>query len=794
VSGALGWLSPLDRKAMRQLWRTRGQSLAIALVIACGVATFLMSQGVLRSLSDTRTAYYERYGFPDIWAPVVRAPQRLLGRIRALPGVARAEGRIAAGVLIDVPGTSEPISGRAISLPDLRDPALNRLHLRHGRRPAPFRDDEVVIAESFALAHDLAPGARIRATLHGAQRELQVVGVALSPEFVFTIAPGELAPDRKRFGVIWMNESALGAAFMMDGAFNEAVLGLTREANENDLLAALDRLLEPYGSTGAYGRGEHVSDRFLVSELDQMRTTAIVMPTIFLGVAAFLLNIVVSRTIETEREQIGLLKAFGYGNAAVAAHYGKIVMLTVSIGVGLGWYLGFRMGRGLAGLYTENFRFPFLLFRLDADLIAISSLIAVGAAALGVAVAVGRAARLTPAVAMQPPAPPDFSQSAVGSGGDRAWLDQPSRMILRQLLRRPGRALLTMIGIAAAVAILVLPRFQLDAINYMIEVSFEVADRQDLSVTFVEPLAVKTLYEMREMEGVIIAEPFRAVSVRMTKGHRSERQGLVGLRPGTQLSRPVDAQLRPISPPAFGLLLSERLAQELDAEPGDMIALEVLEGRRARLDVPVAGIAETFIGSPAYMEIGALNRALDEGMLVSGAYLKIDLDRRQEIYRALKEMPAVAGVALRRESRAAFQKTMDDNMGPYMGIMTIFSCLIAIGVVYNSARISLAERARELASLRVLGFYRAEVAYILLGELGVLTLLALPIGMGLGYLLCAYLVASFSNELYQIPLVIRPSSYGWAASVVLSASVATGVLVARNLARLDLVSALKTRE
>jgi putative ABC transport system permease protein len=367
-------------------------------------------------------------------------------------------------------------------------------------------------------------------------------------------------------------------------------------------------------------------------------------------------------------------------------------------------------------------------------------------------------------------------------------------MIVRQLIRRPGRAAATTVGIACAVAILVLPRFQIDAIEYLIEVSFGVADRQDLSVTFVEPRSAKTLYELRRIEGVVAAEPFRSVPVRMTHGHLAKRRGLLGLVRGARLSRPIDSALRPIAPPESGVLLSEQLARDLEAQPGDRIGVEVLEGKRPRLVVPVAGVAETFIGSPAYMEIGALNRTLDQGLVVSGAHLRIDPERRQTVYRALKDMPAVAGVTLRQESRAAFTQTMEENVGTFTGILTLFSCLVAVGVVYNSARISLAERSRDLASLRVLGFTQGEVAYILLGELALLTLLALPIGGALGYLLCWYMVTAFSSDMYQIPLVIHPASYGWAASVVLGAAVVTGFLVARNIARLDLVAALKTRE
>lgn len=787
-------VEPLDRKVLRDLWRSWGQVLAIALVIACGIALFIMSNGMVRSLEETRRAYYERYRFAEIFAPVKRAPEALVDDIAALPGVEAAEGRISSSVLIDLPNVAEPIRGAAVSLPDDRAPRLNRVFLRQGRMLEPRRGDEILLSEPFARAHGLEPGDTLATTMNGAKRDLRIVGLALSPEFIYNIAPGEFVPDDARFGVIWMGTEALSAAFDLEGAFNSAILGLGPNADPSEIIDDLDRLLKRYGGTGAFEQDDQISHKFVSGELDQLRTMGNILPPIFLGVAAFLLNIVVSRMIEREREQIGLLRAFGYSVPAIIAHYGKYVFVMALSGGILGCGTGIWLGRGLAEIYLQFFNFPFLIFQAGADLVAIGMLVAVGSAALAIAFAVFRILRLSPAVAMRPPTPMDYSSAFAEPPWIKRSVDQPSRMIVRRIVRQPVRAALAILGLAAATGLLVVGRFNFDAIETMIDVNFNIADRQDLTVTFAEPREDRVIHELASLNGVLIAEPFRSVSVRMVSGVVKKRQGLTGLIPGSRLSRPIDGDRRQIALPRHGVLLSTSLAEELGVAPGDLLTVEVLEGRQPVVSIPVTGIAEAFVGTPAYMRLDKLNEALGDGPQISGAYLQVDPSRSDEIYGLLKDRPFVAGVAVRDSTRRGLEILLDENLGTTTLINTIFAALIAIGVVYNGARVALSERRRELASLRVLGFTRGETSYVLLGELAVITLIALPLGLAFGYGLAWYLTLSFSTDLYRIPLSISTATLGYAVLVVTVASLVTGALVNRDVNRLDMVSALKTRE
>lgn len=789
------FLHPLDRKLLRELWRIRGQALAIAAVIGGGVAVLVMMYGMLASLESTRAAYYERYRLADVWAPVKRAPERLRADLERLPGVAAVDTRIFVDVTLDVPGMAEPATGRMISLPRHGRPAINDLVLRAGRWPDPDRAEEVLANEAFMQAHGYGPGARVAAVINGRKRELVVTGIVLSPEFVYAIAPGELVPDNRRFGVVWMQRKALAAAFDLDGAFNEALFRLLPGASLDEVIARADALLARYGGVGAFGRADQVSDAFVSSEISQLRNFGAVAPPIFLAVAAFLLNVVIGRMVDTEREQIGLLKAFGYSNASVAVHYLKLAGVLAVLGVALGLAGGAWMGRGMAGMYAEYFKFPFLHYRADPGVFAAGAAVSLMAALAGTLGAVRRAAVLPPAVAMRPAPPVRYTKSLLERLFPDAGTDQPTRMILRHIARWPLRAGLTVTGMALAVGLLIGSSFALDSMEYMIEVNFFEAERQSMTLTFEEPRHFDAVRAAAGLPGVLAVEPFRAVPVRLRNGHLHKKLALRGLVARPRIARVLDAETRPVPPPEGGLLLSAYLARLLGVTVGDEVMVEVLEGRRPRVRVPVVQVIQSYIGLNAYMRLDALNRLMREGHVVTGAYLVHDPRAQDALYRAVKDTPAISGVTLQREAVRIFRETVSENFTTMVFFNVLFAGFIAVGVVYNAARISLSERARELASLRVLGFTRGEVAYILLGELALLTVVAIGPGCLIGYGLAQLIGAlGLETDLYQIPVIIDPSTYGLAIAVVVSAAMASAAIVGRRVARLDLVSVLKTRD
>lgn len=787
-------MKALDRKLWRDLWQMKSQALAIALVVACGVGTYIMFLTTLGALRATQDSYYRDYRFAEVFASLKRAPQGLRQRLQGIDGVDQVETRVVAQVRLNMPDFAEPVTALMVSASDGGRHGLNALHLRVGRLPVATRSDEVVIGSAFAKAHGLQLGARFDAILNGRRQALSVVGVALSPEFIQQMRPGSVFPDYKRFGVMWMGRNALAQAYDMEGAFNDLGLSLRPGADSQAVIDRADELLKPYGGLGAYARKDQLSHRFLTQELDQLGTMARMFPVMFMGIAAFLLNVVIGRLVAMQREQIATLKAFGYSNLAVLWHYLRMVSVIVGLGMVGGVALGAWLGRELSDIYTEFYHFPYLLFSLQPRTVLEAALASSLAAGAGTVFAVWRAASLRPAQAMRPEPPARFHESWVEQLGLKRWLSQPARMIIRNIQRRSLKSALTVLGIAMACGMILTGLFQRDTVSYMVNVQFGMAQREDLSVTFTEPSTYRARFDLLGLPGVQHVEVFRAVPVRLKHGSHSYRTGIRGVEPGGDIARLLDADLRPVALPSEGILLTDYLAKLLDLRVGDRLTVEVLEGNRPVREVTVVGLVREYLGVSGYMSLSALNRFMQEGPTISGAYLSVDHAQLAGLYTRLKGMPRVAALAERMQEIRNFNRVMEETMLFFTYVATIFAVIIAFGVIYNSARIALTERGRELASLRVLGFTRGEIAYILLGELGLLALLAIPLGLWLGEGLCYYLASTMQSDLFRVPVVLVPQTYAFAAMVVLVSALLSGLAVRRRLEHLDLIAVLKAAE
>jgi putative ABC transport system permease protein len=786
-------MRPLHRKLVRDMWKLRGQLVAIVAVVACGIAAYVTMLSVHASLRDHGQAYFERNRLPDVFARTGDAPLAVARRIEALPWVEAVEARVVEDVVLDVRGLAEPAVGRLVSITTDRPPVFNEVYLRTGRMPRSGSTKEAVANEAFVQAHRLAIGEEVHVIVGGRRQTLRIVGVGLSPEYVYTVTSSGL-PDDKRFGVFWMDARGLAAISDMEGRVNDISVSLAKGASQQQVIDVLDRILEPYGSRGAHGRDRQMSARFVSEELKQLENMGAFVPMLFLGVATFLLNVVMSRLVDGQREQIAALKALGYGNLTIGVHFVQLVMLVVLLGTAVGAGLGAVMGDAMVRLYHQYFRFPALEFSLRPQLLVSSAALAAGAGLLGTFVSVRRAVALPPAEAMRPPSPPTYRRGPLTRLGLPHVLGPAGRIVLRNVERRPLRTLLASLGLAMGVGIMVAGTFSMDALAYVMDVNYERIQRDDLTVSFAHALPRRALRDLESTPGVLYAEPMRQVPVRIRAGHRDYQTMVEGLDRGARLRQLLDAKLRPVPLPPNGVILTDVLAERLGVRPGDSIDLEILEGSERTRRVLVAGTIDEMMGMSAYMDLAALDQLMNEGPLVSGARLLLDPMQRDVAYHHIKRLPKVAGASLRKAAYDLFNESTGQIQTVTAMILGAFASVVTIGVVYNSARVILAERARELASLRVLGFTRREVSGVLLGELFVQLLLAVPMGCALGYLFAFSAIQNVDAELYRFPLIIYPKTYLLAVSVVLVAGVVTGLFVRRQVDHLDLVAVLKTRE
>jgi len=784
----------LDVKLLRDIRRLWAQALAIALVIAGGTASLVLAVGSFRSLDETRIAYYERYQFADVFALVRRAPKVLADRIAEIPGVAAVDMRIAKLAVLDIPGFAEPATGQFISLPEQGRPVLNRLYMRTGRTPEPGRADEAVVADGFAKAHGFALGDRFGAILNGRKRDLTIVGTALSPEFVYAIGPGDRMPDEARFAIVWMSEKALAGAYDLDGAFSSVSLKLLRGASEPEVITRLDALLDPYGGQAAYGRRDQTSDAYLDHGLAMLKNMSSTLPPIFLLVAAFLINLTLGRVVALEREQIGLLKALGYRSITIALHYVKFVVAIVAVGIVIGSIAGTWLEVDVTRLYARFYHFPFLIFVRSPNLHALAAALSLVAAVAGALRALKVVATLPPAVAMLPPAPPRFRRLLPAKLSYRHILSQPAVMTLRNISGHPLRGAFTALGMALATGILVASLFLDGSMEALIDVTYFMSDRQDASVRFTERRPLNVVEQVARLPGVLAAEPYREVPVRIRKGALERRITISGRPADADLNRIIDVDLHPVVLPKDGLAVSAWLAHILDARVGDFVEVDLLEGQHRTISLPVTALVEDYFGLQGMMDADALAHLLREAPALNSINLSLDAIKRDEFYAAIKKMPSVSGAVLQRISLANFREALAVLVTKMANIYTGLAAVIAFGVVYNSTRIALSERARELASLRVLGFTGAEATRILLLELALLALVAQPPGWAIGYGLAWALETKMAADVMRAPLLVDPQTYVLSSGIALVAAAFSALVVWQRIKRLDLVAVLKTRD
>jgi len=784
----------LGRKVWRDLWRMKGQVFAITLVVMSGVATFIMFITTMHSLDSTRSGFYRDYNFADVFVHLKRAPESLKEKIKEIPGIQRVETRVSANVKLDISGFTEPVTGQIISVPDDGMPLLNQLHIRRGRLADPARDNEVVINETFAAAHSFKPGDQFAAIINGKWKKLTITGIGLSPEFVLVMRPYAMSPDFRRYGILWMSRKAISKAYNMEGAFNNIALTISPRAEISDVLRRIDNTVDRYGGLGAYARKDQLSYRLLNEEFNMLRNMSKIFPTIFIFVSAFLLNVVMSRTINTQREQIAALKAIGYSNYAIGAHYAQLVIFIVSAGLVAGIFAGIWLGKILGGIYMEVYRFPALVFVLKHWVIAAAIGISISSALAGTLHSLWKAAKQPPAEAMRPEPPAKYQVTLLEKTGIGRVLSQPTKIIIRNIERKPIRTMFSIIGIAVACATMISSGFFKDAVDYMVNVQFFLSQREDMAVGFIEPTSYRALYEIKSLEGIQQAETFRTVPVRLKFGSASYKTVINGLEPNSRLHPLVDTNLKPVVLPKEGIVLNDYLGKMMGVQAGDTVTVEVLEGSKAIRQIPVAALAKLYLGVMGYMDVSALNRLMREGNAISGVYITADTRYREKLYRSFVDMPRVSGTIVRKNEIRNFYDVQAKGMLFFTFVATLMAASISIGVVYNNARIALSERSRELSSLRVLGYTRGEISYILLGELAFIALAAIPLGFLLGYGLCAYITTLLQSDLFRVPLAVGLKTFSLSAAVVLASASLSGLIVRHKLDHLDLVEVLKTRE
>jgi putative ABC transport system permease protein len=779
-------VAALHRKLFRDLFRLQGQVLTIALVVAAGIASFVALRSTLSSLESSRSLYEAQYHFGDIFAHAERVPDEVGARLLEIQGVASVYTRVLERVSMPLDTMVEPANGRLISLPDGENAPLNAVYLRAGRFPEAGRSREVVLLSSFAESHALRLGDSVPLLVQGRLYDMQVVGLGM--------AEGDMAPDDERFFVAWMNESAVNAMYDMRGAFNDVVVDLQPGASGEAVIEEMDRWLVPFGSNGAFDRDGQLSSHAVDSEMSQLRVMATAVPILFLLVAAFLLNVVLGRLVQLQRPQIAALKALGYSNIEIGTHFLLMMMVVVVVGSVLGIAAGVWLGTALTNLYGDTFRFPILRFRLHGAVVVISLLISLVAAVAGALQSVRQVVVLPAAEAMRPEAPGIFRKGLLDWFRISQITGTAVRMVTREMASKPWRLGFSVTAIAMAGAILVVGRFSADAFDYMMEIQFQKSWREDVTVTFMRPVSMATIQELNRIPGVLEAEGIRAVGARVRHLHYERDVPMQWMNNPTDMRELWDIDEVRFHIPPHGVLMTTALATALHLRPGDTFLADILEGQRPQVQLRVVGTVVEPFGMQVYLSQELGMQLANEPPLANMALLRIDPQRADEVQDHLQEIPGVLTSMQKFRLISRFRDQTGKMMFSMTLILTVLASTIAVGVVYNNARIALSMRGRDLASLRVLGFTRSEIAVIFHGEIALQVLLAIPPGILVGRWISIAVAKSMNPEIFRLPLITSNETILFVSAVLMGSGIVSSLLVNGRLNNLDLIAVLKARE
>lgn len=790
-------MSVLTKKILRTIRRNVGQTLAVSAVIMCGTATLIAFTTAHRNLLLSKETYYAANQFADFEIMLERAPDTVLFKLEELDGVREVRGRIVDEAKLDLGAGHEARTGRIVSMPRLRGPVLNNVHVSEGRYFDPSATNEVIVSSAFAEANDLLLGETIHATIDGRRHALRVVGFGQSPEYIYIIRSiQDMIPSPERFGILWVPEDFAEGALDMQTASNNIVGTVDDPAELDRILDQAETVLQPYGLFAKIKAEDQVSNRFISDEISGLEATTRVIPPVFLGIASLVIAILMNRMVRNERSQIGLLKAYGYSNFAVAFHYIQYAAILGVIGSIAGGLLGQWAADQMMGMYGQFYEFPELHNRFYLNVFLRGSAIAVFFAVAGSWLAARRASGILPAESMRPEAPKSARRSWL-ERSPRIWnsLSFTSKMIARNVSRHPFRAGLNAFAVMISCGLLIIGFFMLDGMDYLMRFQFEISQRQDARVNFIIERGEGALREVARYEHVRAAEPQLQYPFEMRNGWYQKDVVIIGLPQGGRLQRLIDSDENEVAIPESGLVLSERLAFDLGAEVGDFITIKPLYGKvEVEKSVPVRKIVQQYFGASAYMSLDALSDVLDEEMAINAVLVRMDGGTERTLNEQVRDVPGVATVEIRKDAHENLKETLGQQMAVSSVTTILFAGIIAFSVIYNVTSVSLAERERELASLRILGFSQQEVGRILYRENFMAGAVGLALGVPFGMIACRGLIEAFNTELYRLPYYIELSTIYVAIGLTVLFIVFANLAVRRKLIRLDLVEVLKSRE
>ncbi|WP_444643683.1 ABC transporter permease [Caproiciproducens sp. R1] len=782
----------LWKQAVRGVWRGRKSYFACIVLLAMGIMVYVSYQLLYVNLSSAQKQFYASQRFADGFASVDAIPAGAVKNLSDIKGISRIDSSITLDARVMGLSDTKIVTLRLNSF-DPEDPErLNNFVLAKGTVP---ESGGLLIGQTFAAANKLAVGDTVRLIVNGQEIERQITGIAQSPEYVYVIPDtGQLLPDDSAFGFAFVPAADLETLGSGRGIANRLSFLLEKGATFRQVEAPLREALEPYGLRSLTARKDQPSHAMLQQEIDQLGSMSASIPTVFIVMAVLILYIMLKRMIEQERMQIGTLKAFGFSNWTIVLHYLSYGGVTGAVGGVAGVLLGLVMTGGMTQMYLDYFSLPAIQVPPDPFYILMGLLIAVLSGLAGAFMGVRGVLRLEPGEAMRPPSPPVLKSDLFARLPlIRKLLTSYGFMASRNITRNKFRSTFVLAGMAFAFAITAFMASYGDMFKTLMLDQFTKVEVYDLKITLKTPTGAADALETADaLKGVDSAEAILELPAELHREHLQEAVSLTALPDDVGLYRIYDVDSKQNhSPPKEGILLSSTLAKKLQAKRGDVLTVRTPYTGDRDIPLPVMGVVHTNSGSSAFASLKGIWNALDIPPTVNSILLSAK--DPQAIKAELTDAKNVAAMTDQEEAKASYMD-MFRTYSSLMEMMQGIGMIIAFAIITNTASISLSERKREYATMRVLGMHPKEIGKVVSFEYWVLSLGALPLGILLTRMIKQAMATTIDSDLFTMPLNTPLGSY-FSAAVLCAATVAlSNRLARRRISKFDMVEVLKERE
>ncbi|MDI6706014.1 MAG: FtsX-like permease family protein [Bacillota bacterium] len=787
-------MNKLSLMTLRDIKNNKGQYMAVILVVVIGIALYNASYMSYQNLKTSTEFYYEEYQLPHLFIRLNKSPESIVKSIERVEGVSRVQGRMVLDVPMDIPGYEGKVQARVVSVPPLNDDALNRVHIEAGRYISGDYQGMALVEKQFMDFHGLDIGSAIYPIINGKSIRLSVQGKAVSPEYIYPVPSAQEAmPDNERFTILYLEHGFMQQLFGYEGMVNDIVVGLNDESEVETVKKELEDMLKHYGLISVIGRKDQVSYMMMENELKQLESMGLAYPVIFLLIGSIVIYMLLLRLVDNQRRQIGVLMALGFTKRAILFHYLGYALFVGLAGSMLGSLAGVWLGGALTRYYLVYFNIPVLQVKTYIGVIAAGILMSLAFCGIAGLNAAKRVLKIAPAEAMRPVAP---------AGGKKWWGERMLpffgrmgitwRLTFRNMWRNKKRTIFTVSAIAMTVGLMISILLMLDSVDYIFDKAFGDALSYDYKVVFTRDMPQGIINDLSEFREIRYAEPMAEYPFKLKNGWREEDAMVIGIQDQSEMYHLTDLSGGRVDVSGEGILLSDGLARDLGVKPGDILKLESLYKPGVEQEVIVKGFVEQYMGSNGFMELRKLNSTMGEGSTINSALIRIRYNSGAFL-KELEDMPFVRSVRAPDDMVRQYNEYMD-LVYAYIGVIVTLSCIMGFAIIYNTTTISIMERKRELASLRIMGFTSNKVAELIFNENTAVSVIGLMVGMPLGRAMGAQILKNVPEDMMSLPLVVYPKTYMLAAATVALFVFLAQLANMRRISRMDLVEVMKSRE